>query len=172
MSAVSLASSSRLLGVVFIALVGGLVAGLAGAALEAEVVEALVNGGVRVVPAARPPWWGVVGAGALAGPLSFGALRAAERLRGRAAPAGRLLRLAWGPAVGLGVGLVGAAYAAARVHLKAALDAAARGEVVGVEVRVDALGLEAWALFGVVGGAVLALAVGLVAGWDEPAAAG
>ncbi len=150
-----------------ISAVGAVLGGLAGAGLQAEVAAAMQAGGVGVLGLEHRGWIGVATAGALAGPLSFAALRAAERLRGRRAAPGRLLRLGWGPAVGLGVGLIGAAYGAARVHLRGAIDATAHGERGAVEVNLADLGLAEWALFGVIGGGVLSLAVGLVTGWED-----
>ncbi|MBL8616074.1 MAG: hypothetical protein JNM72_10735 [Deltaproteobacteria bacterium] len=157
--------------VLLISALGAVLGGLAGAGVQAEVAAAMRAGGVGLLSLEHRGWVGVAGAGALSGPLSFAALRAAERLRGRRAAAGRLLRLGWGPAVGLGVGLIGAAYGAARVHLRGAIDATARGELGAVQVNLAELGLTEWALFGVLGGGVLSLAVGLVTGWDDETSA-
>lgn len=139
---------------------GAVFGGLVGRIAEAEVLEVIGEGGVLLAAGApsAAPW--VAAAGACAGPLLWLGARARARLLGERAWG--LIWLAWGPAVGLPVGLIGATLAAARVLVADALTAAAGEPGAAVHIDPAALALPAWALAGVAGGAVVSLAVSLV----------
>jgi len=153
--------------VALLMLLGAIFGALLGRFAEGQVLSVIRAGGVGLVglESSAAPW--IAAAGACAGPLLW--VGAAVRARLLGPRAWSLLRMAWGPAVGLLVGLIGAAMAAARVLVADAVAEAAADPARAISIDPAALGLPGWALAGVAGGALVSAAVSLVAA-EEPGA--
>lgn len=155
--------------VALLIVVGAVFGALLGRFAEAQVLGVIRAGGVGLVglESSAAPW--IAAAGACAGPLLWAGAAVRARLLGPRAWS--LLRLAWGPAVGLPVGLIGAAMAAARVLVADAVAEAAADPARAISIDPAAIGLPGWALAGVAGGALVSVAVSLVAAEEPDASA-
>ena len=139
---------------------GAALGAAAGFGAEANLRGALTGAGIQLDGAGGAAWWGTALAGLSVGPLLWGGAWLHGRLAGPRSWS--LVRIAWGPAAGLGVGLIGAALAVARVLVKGAVDAAAEAGSLEVALQAHSFDLPWWALAGLVGGAIVSTAVSLV----------